>query len=98
MGRGPWGLFLVLSLTACAHQCPAPVPPEVVRIEPPQSLTLPTPRPGLLGGDNGALEDFADELDAALEQCNADKKAIRNSTADPPYTQSAGALGDAKGE
>ena len=83
MGHGLWGLFLALSLSACGHQCPAPVPPEVVRIRPAESLTLQTPRPALLGTDNGALEDFVDELDAALEECNADKKAIRDSVSAP---------------
>lgn len=76
-------LFLFGCLSACAGRCPPPPAPEVVEIRPSESLLLPTPRPALLGTDNGALEELVDEYDGALDQCNADKEAARNEVKKP---------------
>jgi len=46
-------------------------------VYPPAALTGPCPPPELRGNTNADLLDWALELQAELEACNADKAALR---------------------
>jgi hypothetical protein len=52
-------------------------------VTPPAALLLATPSPDFAGSTNGDLVLFIDELQAALDVCNADKAAVRGFIAQP---------------
>lgn len=51
--------------------------PEIHRMTPPAALMQQTPAPTMSGSTNGALLDYALDVRAALDQCNADKAVLR---------------------
>lgn len=51
--------------------------PEAHRMTPPAALMQQTPAPTMGGRTNGVLLDYALDVRAALDQCNADKAALR---------------------
>jgi hypothetical protein len=73
---------LLASLIGCAHEVVS-APPQVIKVTPPAALLLATPSPDFAGSTNGDLVLFIDELQAALDVCNADKAAVRGFIAQP---------------
>lgn len=65
---------LVVALTGCAS---APPPPNTVRVGPPAPLLADCPTPELQLDTNGALAAGILTLRRALDDCNADKSALR---------------------
>lgn len=68
---------LVLLLSGCATTPPVVTETKIERVYPPAALTGPCPPPELRGNTNADLLDWALELQAELEACNADKAALR---------------------
>lgn len=50
---------------------------QIERQYPPKTLLIDTVIPSFNGGDYGDFVQFAADLRTAIEQCNADKQAIR---------------------
>lgn len=64
-------------LASCSTPQKILVKNKYVKVFPPESLIQECQEPNWFGGNNGDLADFILSLQSSIEQCNNDKKLLR---------------------